>query len=59
MEGIILSTAERVIKNNAITRHSQQGFTKGKSCLTNLIFHDKVTYPVDEGKVVDVDFLES
>ena len=33
------------------------GFTKGKSCLTNLIsFYDKVTCLVDEGKAVDVVF---
>ncbi|KAK4810727.1 hypothetical protein QYF61_007701 [Mycteria americana] len=45
--------------DNAINRHSQHGFTKGKSCLTNLIsFYDKVTYLVDEGKAVDVVFLD-
>ncbi|GAB0207248.1 mitochondrial enolase superfamily member 1 [Grus japonensis] len=55
---IILGTVERHLKNNAIIRHSQHGFTKGKSCLTNLIsFYDKVTCLVDEGKVVDVVFL--
>jgi len=39
------------------------GFTKGRSSLTNLIsFNDKVTRLVDEGKVVDVlylDFIEA
>ncbi|GAB0208399.1 mitochondrial enolase superfamily member 1 [Grus japonensis] len=59
MEKIILGTIERHLKNNAIIRHSQHGFTKGKSCLTNLIsFYDKVTCLVDEGKVVDVVFLD-
>ncbi|KAK4822655.1 hypothetical protein QYF61_018607 [Mycteria americana] len=59
MEKIILGTIERHLKNNAIVRHSQHGFTKGKSCLTNLIsFYDKVTCLVDEGKVVDVVFLD-
>jgi len=40
-------------------RPSQCGFVKGGSCLTNLIsFYDKVTYLVDEGKAVDVVYLE-
>ncbi|KAK4831911.1 LOW QUALITY PROTEIN: hypothetical protein QYF61_020058 [Mycteria americana] len=55
----IWGTTERHFKNNAIIRHSQHGFTKGKSCLTNLIsFYDKVTRLVDEGKAVDVGFLD-
>ncbi|KAK4818033.1 hypothetical protein QYF61_004157 [Mycteria americana] len=59
MEKIILSIIERHLKNNAIIRHSQHRFTKGKSCLTNLIsFYDKVTHLVDEGKAVDVVFLD-
>ena len=59
MEKIILGTVERRLKNNAIIRHSQHGFTKGKSCLTNLIsFYDKVTCFVEEGKAVDVVFLD-
>ncbi|CAM5115567.1 unnamed protein product [Eretmochelys imbricata] len=34
-------------------------FTKGKSCLTNLIaFYDEITGSVDEGKAVDVLFLD-
>jgi len=58
MEKIILGSIERHLKNNAI-RHSQPGFIKGKSCLTNLIsFYDKVTRLVDEGKVVDAVFLD-
>ena len=53
---------------NAITQHmwdtqgiglSQQGFMKGRSCLTNLVsFYDKVTRLVDEGKAVDVAYLD-
>ncbi|GAB0209474.1 mitochondrial enolase superfamily member 1 [Grus japonensis] len=59
MEKIILGAIERHLKNNAIIRHSQHGFTKEKSCLTNLIpFYDKVTNLVDEGKAVDVLFLD-
>ena len=37
----------------------KHGLTNGRSCLTNLIsFYDKVTDLGDEGKVVDVDFLD-
>ncbi|KAK4810539.1 hypothetical protein QYF61_004502 [Mycteria americana] len=54
MEKIILGAGERHLKDNAIIRHGQHGFTKGKSCLTNLIsFYNKVTRLVDEGKAVD------
>ena len=31
---------------------------KGRSCLTNLIFYDLVTRLVDEGKAVDVIYLD-
>ncbi|KAK4811130.1 hypothetical protein QYF61_019761 [Mycteria americana] len=59
MEKIILGAIERHLKDNAIIRHSQHGFTKGKSCLTNLIsFYDKVTCLADEGKAVDVVSLD-
>ncbi|KAK4831609.1 LOW QUALITY PROTEIN: hypothetical protein QYF61_018369 [Mycteria americana] len=56
MERIILGAIERHLKNKAMIKHSQHGFTKGKSCLTNLIsFYDKVTRLVDEVKAVDVE----
>ena len=59
METIILCTSERHLKNNGIIRHSQHGFAKGKSCLTNLMsFYDKVTHLENEGKAVDVVFLD-
>ena len=47
------------IQDNQVIRPSQRGFMKGRSCLTNLIsFHDKVTCLVDEGKAVDVVYLD-
>ncbi|KAJ7396395.1 hypothetical protein BTVI_145453 [Pitangus sulphuratus] len=40
-------------------RASQHGFRKGRSCLSNLIsFYDHVTCLVDEGKAVDVIYLD-
>lgn len=43
-------------------RHSLCGFMKGRSCVTNLPFYDKVTCLPDEGEAVDVvypDFSEA
>ncbi|KAK4833011.1 LOW QUALITY PROTEIN: hypothetical protein QYF61_027113 [Mycteria americana] len=59
MEQIILSAITRHIQDNQVIRASQQRFLKGSSCLTNLIsFYDKVTRLVDEGKAVDVVYLD-
>ncbi|KAK4831416.1 hypothetical protein QYF61_017547 [Mycteria americana] len=45
--------------DNQGIKPSQHGFRKGRSCLTNLIsFYDKVTCVVDEGKAVDVVYLD-
>lgn len=47
------------LKNDAITRHSQHGLTKGESCLRSSVsFHDRATHLVDEGKVLDVAFVD-
>ncbi|KAK4826198.1 hypothetical protein QYF61_006142 [Mycteria americana] len=59
MEQIILSAVTRHVEDNQGTKPSQHGFRKGRSCLTNLIsFYDKVTRLVDEGKAVDVVYLD-
>ncbi|GAB0207997.1 mitochondrial enolase superfamily member 1 [Grus japonensis] len=59
MEQIILSAITWHIQDNQGIRLSQHGFMKGRSCLTNLIsFYDKVTRVVDEGKAVDVVYLD-
>ena len=47
------------MQDNWGIRPSQHGFTKDRSCLTNLIFfYDLVTHQVDEGTVVDVVYLD-
>ncbi|KAJ7406126.1 RNA-directed DNA polymerase from mobile element jockey-like protein [Pitangus sulphuratus] len=56
MEKIILGIIEKYLKGNAVIGHSQHGFMRGKSCLSNLIsFYDKV---VDQRKPVDEIFLD-
>ncbi|KAK4811052.1 hypothetical protein QYF61_016338 [Mycteria americana] len=59
MEQIMLSAITGHVENNQGIKPSQHGFRKGRSCLTNLIsFYDKVTRLVDEGKAVDVVYLD-
>ena len=59
MEQTIVSPIAQQIQDSQVIRPSQHEFTKGKSCLTNLIsFHDKATHLVDEGKAVDVVYLD-
>ena len=58
MEQIMSAITWHVLDNQVI-KPSQYGFMKGRSCLTNLIFfYDKVTRLVDEGKAVDVVYLD-
>ncbi|GAB0181569.1 mitochondrial enolase superfamily member 1 [Grus japonensis] len=59
VEQIILSAVTHRVQDNQVIRPSQHGFTKGRSCLTNLMsLYDKVTRSVDEGKAVDVFYLD-
>ncbi|GAB0206675.1 mitochondrial enolase superfamily member 1 [Grus japonensis] len=59
MEYLILETISRHMKDKKITRSSHHGFTKGKSCLTNLItFYDEMSGLVDEGRAVDIVLLD-
>jgi len=55
----ILSALTRHVKDNEGIRPIQHGFMKGRTCLTNLIScYDQVTHLVDEGKAVDVVYLD-
>ncbi|KAK4810837.1 LOW QUALITY PROTEIN: hypothetical protein QYF61_008809 [Mycteria americana] len=59
MEQIILSAITWHVEDNQGIKPSQHGFRKGRSCLTNLIsFYDTVTRLMDEGKAVDVVYLD-
>ena len=50
----VLGEITRHVWDNRGIRPSQHGFTKGRSCLTNLVsFYDLVTRLVDEGKAVE------
>ncbi|CAM5106705.1 unnamed protein product, partial [Eretmochelys imbricata] len=54
MEQVLKESILKHLEERKVIRNSQHGFTKGKSCLTNLIaFYDKITGSVDEGKAVD------
>ncbi|CAM5073894.1 unnamed protein product [Natator depressus] len=58
MEQVLKETIQKHLEERKVIRNSQHGFTKGKSCLTNLIaFYDEITGSVDAGKVVYVFFL--
>jgi len=50
MEHLILEVISKQVEEKKVIRSSQHGFTKRKSCLTNLIaFYNGITGWVDEG----------
>jgi len=59
MEQLILDVISNQMEEKKVIRSSQHGFTKGRSCLTNLTaFCDGVTGWVDEVRAVDVVYLD-
>jgi len=59
MEQLMLEVIIKQVEEKKVVRSSQHRFTKGKSCLNNLIaFYDGMTGWVDEGRAVDVVYFD-
>lgn len=62
MEHVLLKSISKHMKDKKVIRNSQDRFTKGKSCLTNLIvFCRKIIDDVDKERgmfLIDIDFSE-
>ncbi|PKU41649.1 rna-directed dna polymerase from mobile element jockey- hypothetical protein [Limosa lapponica baueri] len=59
MEWLILGAISKHMEETKAIRSNQHGFTKGKSCQTNLIaFYDGMTGWIDERRAVDVVYLD-
>lgn len=59
MERIIRNALVDHMNSNAFFNKNQHGFTKGKSCVTQLLeFMEDITAAIDQGKDVDVIYLD-
>ncbi|GAB0181772.1 mitochondrial enolase superfamily member 1 [Grus japonensis] len=59
VEQLILGVINKHVEEKKVIGSGQHGFTKGKSCLTNLIaFYNGMTCWVDEGRAVGVVYLD-
>ena len=59
LESIIRDFVSDYLDKNKLIKDSQHGFSKGKSCQTNLLtFFDEITHEVDKKHEVDVIYLD-